>query len=414
MESYARAIYASCVIPVVAGCYSPAASSGGLQITESDSSGITLVQINGAMAELPIVGLEEEPIMVISGDAPPFLGSIGEVAILSDGGLLIEDNQSDQIHQFDSSGDEVQVLGRQGEGPGEFQNILSLTVTRGDTAYVYDRRLYRLTQFMPDGALGFTLTVGRDRAGPGALVLHGLAIGSNRLLLHSMGPGESRWEGSGHRDQRDAVLQVVDGEGVQLRPDLAFHGSYSIQGAFGDARAPLTNIPFVSVRPDQVLYGSGVDYELVITDTALQPRRIIRWSGWRRPFTEEDALALADSLWVVWGPLRERRPESVDDLLEAMVSPDVLPDSLPALGAALLDDLGRIWVSDFVPNIGAWSHAHRSWHLLGPDGHPIAAVDLPPGQLAAVRGDRVAVILRDELDVEHVHVFRLRMTDPTG
>lgn len=49
---------------------------------------------------------------------------------------------------------------------------------------------------------------------------------------------------------------------------------------------------------------------------------------------------------------------------------------------------------------------------LDADGHPLARVELPPNsRLAAVRQDRVALVVRASLDVEHVQVF---MIEPGG
>ena len=382
----------------------------GIEVVESDSAGITIVDITGPIDLLPVWELSEEPITEVSGEAPPFLGSVGEVGILADGSLLIEDNQSDQIHRFNAAGEEVQVIARRGEGPGEFQNITSLTVTDGDTVYVYDRRLYRVTQFLPDGQLGFTLTVDRERAGPGALILDGWALDSDHLVLHSMGPGDNSFEGSGRRDQRDAVIHLVDREGAAIAPELSFTGAYSIRGSFGDVGAPLTNQPFVSVSSDRILHGSSIRYELVISDTDLQPLRIVRWDGWRRPFTEEDAGRMQDTLELIFASYREARPTEANALLGAMVNPDLLPDSLPAIGTAVFDDRGRIWVSDFIPSMRRWNDEGRSWHVLDSDGTPLAALrGLPLARLVAVRGNRVALVLRDELDVEHVRVFEVRM-----
>jgi hypothetical protein len=48
------------------------------------------------------------------------------------------------------------------------------------------------------------------------------------------------------------------------------------------------------------------------------------------------------------------------------------------------------------------------WHVLDSDGSPIARLQLPTRtRLLDVRSDRVAVVTRDEFDVEHVRVFAI-------
>ncbi len=77
-----------------------------------------------------------------------------------------------------------------------------------------------------------------------------------------------------------------------------------------------------------------------------------------------------------------------------------------------LDENGRLWVSAFRPTTDLWNE-EDAWHILRPSGHPLARVRLPMNaRIAAVRQNRVALIMRDSLDVEHLRVFRLLETAP--
>jgi hypothetical protein len=399
------------ILLIVAGGCEQRTASGSVDVTETDSAGVSLVRISGSVEDLPVLMLSAAPIAEVSGDAPPFLGSVGEVEILYDGGLLIEDNQTAELRRFDPSGLELQVLGRRGDGPGEFQNLTELTVTAGDTAYAYDRRLYGVSRFNPDGTLAATLSIGRERAGSGSLVLDAWALDSQHLFLHSLGARDNTLEGRAFRHQRDAVLHRLDGSGTDLGPSVSFTGGYSIAGDHGDAGSPFANSPFVSVAGDQVLYGSSLNYELVLTGIDLEPRRIIRWAGWAQPLTESTIQAVRDSIEAGLSELRAARPEMVTNLMNALFDPTLLPDTLPALHAAVLDDTGRIWVSAFRPGLSLSIDEGRAWHLLDSRGAPLARIQLPPtARLAAIRGERVALIERDALDVEHVRVYELQQS----
>lgn len=391
-----------------AACGGDGGPDSAIRVAERDSAGVTLVRITGSVADLPVWGLPEPPVTEVRSDAAPWLGSVGEVEILADGGLLVEDNQTDELRRFTSSGDEAALLGGPGEGPGEFQNLTELGLAAGDTAFAYDRRLYRISRFDPDGTLGATIPVGRERAGPGSLVLDAWGLDSRRLVLHSLGPVADEWDGvRAYRDRRDAVIHLVDDEGRALGPSIRFPGGYSIAGAFGDLRAPLANEPMVSVRGGRILHGSGLRYELVLRGDDVRPIRIIRWDGWRAPLSDTLVRRVRDSLELAFEPARERRPELVSQLLDALFDPELLPDTLPALRSAILDDGGRIWVSAFRPTTDAWSQ-ETTWHVLDSLGTPMARVLLPPrARLVAVRGNRVALVQRDAVDVEHVRVFEL-------
>lgn len=396
----------------LAGCGGESRGNVGVRSSESDSAGLTVVHITGSVQDLPLWEIAAVPVTEISGDAAPFLGSVGEVQIRSDGSLLVEDNQSAELRLFDVTGNEVRILGGRGHGPGEFQNLTELTVTAGDTAYAYDRRLYRISRFNPDGSLAGTMDVGRERAGPGSLVLDAWAVNSERLLLHSLGREGERATGRAYRDQRDAVLHVLDGSGNEIAAALQFTGGYSISGSHGDVRAPFANRPFVSVGAGRVVHGSGLSYELIVRAPDLQPVRIVRWDGWKRPLNDEILRAVRDSIEADFAEFRTMRPDLFTSLLEALFEPNLLPDTLPAVSSALLDDSGRIWVSQFRPTTHDWNEQDR-WHVLDPSGAPLARLQLPPSaRLAAVKGSSVALVVRDELDVEHVRVFELVQGGP--
>lgn len=391
----------------MAACAERDAPRPAIQVAEADSAGVVLVRISGPVEALPVWELTPTPVAEISGDTPPWLGSVGEVEILSDGSLLVEDNQTAELRRFTPAGEEARLLGGPGEGPGEFQNLTELNATAGDTAYAYDRRLYRISRFDPDGTLAATIQVGRERAGPRSLVLDAWGLDSERLVLHSLGPYEHDFDGRAYRDQRDAVLHLVDGEGEELVSPVRFTGGYSIAGQFGDIRAPFANEPFVSVGAGRIVHGSGLRYELVVRSRGFRPVRIIRWEGWRRSLPDSLLEAVRDTVEVGLEAFREARPDLARQVLDALFDPELLPDTLPALRSAMLDDRGRIWVSSFRPTTEAWSQV-EAWHVLDSLGAPLARVRLPSSaRLAAVRGDRVALVVRDTVDLEHVRVFEL-------
>jgi hypothetical protein len=127
--------------------------------------------------------------------------------------------------------------------------------------------------------------------------------------------------------------------------------------------------------------------------------------------------ALRDTMEASLSELRSVNPGAAEQLIETLLHPDVLPELLPALGAVLLDENGRIWVSRFQPTedlrvatTGGYEQWREedAWHVLDSNATPIARVRLPPEtRLLAVRGDRVAVVSRDSLAVEHVRVLEI-------
>jgi hypothetical protein len=160
-----------------------------------------------------------------------------------------------------------------------------------------------------------------------------------------------------------------------------------------------------------VIYGSGLGYEIVVLGDDLDPERIIRCSGWARPLSPELLQSVRDTVESGFAEVRASRPQIVSDLMEGMFDPELLPDTLPALSSAMLDESGRIWVCAHAPSPETWNEAER-WHLLDRDGEPVARLRLPTqARLVAARGNQIALVVRDTLDVEHVRVYDLV---PTG
>ena len=404
---------------VLIGCGDQVVSVGEIVVTEADSAGVRMVTISGPVNALPEWSLSPTPLTEISGNDPPFLGRVGQVAFLGEDQLLVQDGQTDELRSFSAEGQVLQSLARSGDGPGEFRLLTALSVTPGDTIYAFDGRLMRVSVFGPDGAFLNTIPVRPESAGPGTLVRTARALGSDRFLLHGygLGSGESgSREGAPHRVVRDAIIQVVTADGTDRAPQIRFPGGSVVRYAGGTVSG-FTNRPFVSVNATRILYGSGLTYELFLMDSDLQPLVVIRWPGWQRPLTASMIKALRDPRDTTLHELRAVAPAAADQVTDALFHPSALPEVLPALGSVRLDENGRIWVRTFLPPENVFMlmnglfpqwREEDAWHVLDSDGSPIARVRLPSKtRLMAVRGDRVAVVTRDSLDVEHVRVLAI-------
>lgn len=91
------------------------------------------------------------------------LGQIGDITVDSLGRVFISDIQKNEINVFEPAGNFLNTLGRQGVGPGEFNNIRSLQIV-GNHLYVYDPSQYRVNIFsLTSFSTKETITVGRNR-----------------------------------------------------------------------------------------------------------------------------------------------------------------------------------------------------------------------------------------------------------
>jgi len=74
------------------------------------------------------------------------------IAVAADGTIFVLDNGNHRVVAFDQSGDALREFGREGQGPGEFQNPLGFGVA-GNRVLISDIGNNRLTVFKTDGEL---------------------------------------------------------------------------------------------------------------------------------------------------------------------------------------------------------------------------------------------------------------------
>lgn len=140
------------------------ATSGGDDapgVTVTDSAGTEIVYSSAPFwqAEDPWT-VSEAPTLRIgeaAGDEAYTLYNVRAAVRLRDGRIAVVNSGTAQVRIYDETGRHVADLGRRGEGPGEFQLLMDLWSTRGDSIVAADNRLGRLTVFDAGGRVGRTI-----------------------------------------------------------------------------------------------------------------------------------------------------------------------------------------------------------------------------------------------------------------
>jgi hypothetical protein len=65
--------------------------------------------------------------------------------------IYVVDRKGNHIRKFDKNGSHIRTIGREGQGPGEFQQITNIQITPEHELMVHDRYARRLTFFSLDG-----------------------------------------------------------------------------------------------------------------------------------------------------------------------------------------------------------------------------------------------------------------------
>lgn len=98
-----------------------------------------------------VAPVEETRIGTLTGPEEYAFGRVGGVTVLPDGSVWVGDEQKHAIFVYDEDGRFVRQVGREGEGPGEFQYPSNMRVTERGTVIVWDSGLLRVTELTPDG-----------------------------------------------------------------------------------------------------------------------------------------------------------------------------------------------------------------------------------------------------------------------
>ena len=82
------------------------------------------------------------------GDVALF-GDISDIDVSSRGEIFVVDPGEKSVYVFNEEGQRIGDIGRSGVGPGEFSSPISVHITRGDSLYVFDRMIMRVSVFDP-------------------------------------------------------------------------------------------------------------------------------------------------------------------------------------------------------------------------------------------------------------------------
>ena len=154
-----------------------------------------IVPLERALAAAQVEGWSAVLDLSVGGEADTdiWFSRTTDLAVGCDGRIYVLDSGVRMVHVFDDGGRSIGSIGRHGGGPGEFE-IPSAVGWHGDTLWVSDRRLFRLSLFTPDGQF---ITARNTYWAPGgqdvpvsvhALLADGTLLGMPR---GKPGPGDS-------------------------------------------------------------------------------------------------------------------------------------------------------------------------------------------------------------------------------
>lgn len=286
-----------------------------------------------------------------------FIGSIQDLAVTSGGRMVVLDGEATHLKILRPDGTLLDTLGRQGQGPGEFQRPRQVHTARGDSVHVFDVVGDRLTVFTPPPSPTFARSV---------LVTSDVGNLTQVYVLEDrlagrFTPGYTRKEGL--RRPSPAFWRAIHETGVAGDTLLTAHRR-KVATFFGGPGAAIAYLPFgretrVAPGPDARLYHGSTD-SLHIKATSLDGT------------TEGIASVPAEPV-----PVTEAaRDSALQDYPEKLRSTlrSALPEMKPAFTDLVVADDGRLWVER--PAKTAEPDT-TTWWVLDPAPKAIQEVQLP-------------------------------------
>jgi hypothetical protein len=169
-----RTIITSCLVAVCATACAerePGDDAETTRITVGDTM-IVRSSKAGLWGDSAVL-VEEMVIGVLEGAEEYQFGRVSDLALDAHGGLYIFDGQAPALRYYDSRGRFLRQLGREGQGPGEYQNAsLGVVVRKTDGRVVMrDPRNMRLNVYEPDGSPSDSWSVASGLFSPRSTIL---------------------------------------------------------------------------------------------------------------------------------------------------------------------------------------------------------------------------------------------------
>ena len=174
--------------------------------------------INSATPRDGVQALQLEEVWRHGGDDDEdmLLGIITRVVSGQDGNLYVLDSQLMEVKVFNPEGELVNTLGRQGQGPGEFQSAQSMVFLPDGSLGVVQAVPGKVIALNLDGTPGTVVALGQNPADGGFAILQEAALGGDTFVIAGIEMHMAPEAGQLARDMH-MFIRGYDMEGNKLR-----------------------------------------------------------------------------------------------------------------------------------------------------------------------------------------------------
>ena len=368
---------------VCGGCQPDYPSDIGPDVSVRDSAGVVIVE-HGTLVVEDSTSWSAELDREVQfgredGDPDELFGRVAGFVRLSDGRVLVGDGMGDRIRVFAPDGRLTETVGRSGEGPGEFTNLVGVRSFRGDSVVVVDFEGLRWSVLGPNGRFvrhQYPEVAGWNRPGSSPVLFGFFEDGTGLLGLGN--PLES------------TEIAVADGNPVRLETLAAdfvrVDGEGEILARFGlhnllrSVRLRVAGRAFSwdglrppgirAVRGERAWFADPEHGEIRVYRDDGSLERIVRV---RLP---EAAASPTDGTEERIEGIRRRTDDESSRAFERLVRATPLPDRLPAFGGLAVDPSGHMWIHPYPLEPGEEDGGVR-WYIFDPEGIFLRSLRLP-------------------------------------
>ena len=356
--------------------------------TRVDSAGVEIVTYAGP--DVPLTWSFDSLFALGGADSGPqsFYQVHGAVGGDVAGNIYVLDTSAKRIVMFDSTGAFVRSMGRAGGGPGEMKWPIALVVAPDGRSAVFDIGKGGLVWF---GSAGEGLNLD-----PLGTLYNG---GSLHVTAHALYLPSHTWNSGSSDPGRQELVRIADGDTVRLISVPNAPGKAVTFKSCGMSISGMTPIFSPSLRwaasGDRVAVTAMTGYEILLlsgTDTTEIVRRPLE----PEPATAEAAAKQVGDKFRVMSSAGEivcKTDEVVDGVGFA--------DHIPVVAGIAAGPDSTWWVR---------RAASAGVDVYAADGEYLGTLpDSAPYPLLSLPGQRIAAAVTDDLDVERLVIYRVRM-----
>jgi hypothetical protein len=352
--------------------------------------------------------VQEVAIGQLDGPQEYAFGQIRAAAMEPEGGFYLFDMNDRQVRRYDRSGKLLNLVGKRGGGPGEYQYAAGMAVTRDGLLILHDPENSRITYFHPDGKVQRDFPIVR----PG-FYGENFIIDTTGLIYQVVSLGGPLTEGPGTRQQY--LRLAPDGA---VRDSILLPDRYMPQGAprpFWLSTSDGMRWNFVEQRvgapyvPGGYVSGTSHAYRFAI---AVPGKPVIVVERRHTPVSLSDAERDDWLKWVAYFKTQGSQRQSTYEV----------PRTKPPIRALRSDHLGRVWVDVFVKAekrndpprppgdprpLLTWKE-RTTYDVFSPTGDYLGRVGLPAETVVlAIRDNRILVRGKGPDGEDRVVVYRI-------